>query len=260
MSLCKSAHVPVRDRAAVELRAVAPLIVLEPAPRLVGTMMLVANGERVLGVTSAELLRQLQGQAVAIVTKLDGSATVQIASWGMGRYSGIALVELAGPIAERHDVVPLQITSVHASVNTHSAPSAIVIATMEAGGTYGRLVIDVDVDADTGAGMGDRTVFLATATDPAYAAVTADGAPVFAWLLADPALGRKSEVVAFALASPYRAQLVKPRELPVLAELVALDDLGRALLVAPPAPADDRPALVTGEIIESAPPVEPSAK
>jgi hypothetical protein len=45
----------------------------------------------------------------------------------------------------------------------------------------------------------------------------------------DPVLGRKSEVLVVALASPYRQKAFKPRELPAIAELCGLDDLGRAL-------------------------------
>ena len=46
---------------------------------------------------------------------------------------------------------------------------------------------------------------------------------------ADAVLGRKSEVLCVALASPYRAQTFRPRKLAALAELFGLDDLGRAL-------------------------------
>jgi hypothetical protein len=42
-------------------------------------------------------------------------------------------------------------------------------------------------------------------------------------------LGRPSEVLVVALASPYRTKTFKPRELPALAELFGLDDIGRAL-------------------------------
>jgi hypothetical protein len=42
-------------------------------------------------------------------------------------------------------------------------------------------------------------------------------------------LGRQSEVIVVALGVPYRSKLYKPRELPALAELFGLEDLGRAL-------------------------------
>jgi hypothetical protein len=228
---------------------VAPLLTVARVPRLVGTVTVVANGERVIGVTSAEVVRQLATTPLQIATKLDGSATLAIAACDVGRYTGIALVELAGKIPDGHDVVPLPIGAVHATANTHGAPSALVTIRLE-DGSYRRMVIDVDVDADDGGGMSDHVMYLASPTDPAHVGVAVEGAPAFAWLPQDPALGRKREVVVFALAYPYGGQRGKPRALPVLAELVPLDDLGRALMVTAPEPADDRPALVTGEIVE----------
>jgi len=239
-------HVPTRDRAAAEIRAVAPLITCEPTPRLVGTVTVVANGDRVIGVTSAELLRPLQGTPLQLVTRLDGTATVPITSYGMGRYMGLAIVELEDTIPDGHDVVPLPISAVHATVNTHGAPSVLVLITFE-DGAYRRKVIDIDVDADD-VGQSDHVVYLAIPIDPAHAGLAVEGAPAFGWLPPDPVLRRPSEVVVFAIAYPHRARHAKPHGLPVFAELVGLDDLGRALLVAAPTPADDRPKIVTGEI------------
>ncbi len=42
-------------------------------------------------------------------------------------------------------------------------------------------------------------------------------------------LGRGSELLVVALGCTYRQKTFKPRELAALAELVGLDDLGRAL-------------------------------
>ena len=42
-------------------------------------------------------------------------------------------------------------------------------------------------------------------------------------------LGRPSEIVVVALGCTYRQKTFKPRALAALAELVGLDDLGRAL-------------------------------
>ncbi|MEO8701690.1 MAG: hypothetical protein ABI867_16710, partial [Kofleriaceae bacterium] len=224
---------PGRDRHASELRAVAPLIVAGAAPQLVGTVMLVANGPRVVGVTSAELLRPLHGAQLAIVTKLDGSTSVPVTSWGMGRYSGIGLVELGEQtLPVDHDITPLSIGDINASVNVHGAPAAIVAMIATAAG-YERVFVPVHVDVDDGAGMTDHLVYLASPDEPEHAAVAVEGSPVFAWLPPDPALGRLGETVAFALAYPYRAQVARPRDTAVIAELAGLEDLGRALMIAP---------------------------
>lgn len=214
-----------RDPNAAELRAVAPIVSLGGSPELLGALALVSNGTRTVGVTSSELMRGLQGRAVGIATKLDGSATVQIATWGFGRYSGAALVELAGPIPVGHDVVPLPIASVHATVNVHGAPSAIVVVTREAG-RLGRLLVPVAVTVeDSMGGMGDAT-HLASPLDASAFDLLAEGSPAFAWLPPEPALHRDREVVMFALAYPYRGGR---RDSAI--ELVGLEDLGRALLV-----------------------------
>ena len=55
-----------RDTSAVELRAVAPLVVLGgKTPQLVGPCTLVTNGSQVIAFSSAELLRQA-GEPLAI--------------------------------------------------------------------------------------------------------------------------------------------------------------------------------------------------
>jgi hypothetical protein len=227
---------------------VAPLLALGGgAPKLIGPITLVINEGHVVGVTSAELLRPLVGTQLAIGTKLDGSAHTLIASWGMGRYSGVGLVELDGELPTNHDVVPLPIASVNASINIHGAPAALATIVASAGG-YERLMVAVHVDADDAGGMSDHAIHLASPLDAAFATIAVEGAPLFAWLPADPALGRRSEVVVFALAYPYRARIAKPRETPVIAELVGLDDLGRALISVPEP--EERPELgeVAGEI------------
>jgi hypothetical protein len=239
-----------RDPKAPELRAVAPLVTLGKPSQLVAPVTLVANGSRVIGVTSAELLRPLQGTPIGIATKLDGSSTVQVATWTLGRYSGSALVELAGPIPADHDVVPLPIGSVHATVNVHGAPGALVTMVANGGG-FARDVVPVYVDADDAGGMSDHAVHLVSPLEPQATTRAIDGAPVYAWLPPEPALRRKGEVVLFALAYPYRAQIAKPREQPVLAELVGLEDLGRALLQANEHDAVTELRAVTGEIVDA---------
>lgn len=219
-----------RDQSSAELRAVAPIVVAADR-RLVGTVTLVASGDQVIGVTSAELLRPLQATSLAVVTKLDGSAATPVSAWFMGRYTGVALVELATELPTGHDVVPLAIGAIHASVDVHGAPAALVaIAAAAAGAGFTRRLIPVHVDRDDGGGMSDQIAYLASPIDPADAELAVEGCAAFAWLPAEPALGRASEVVAFAVAYPYRAQIARPRETPVIAELIGLEDLGRALL------------------------------
>jgi hypothetical protein len=231
-----------RDPNSTELSALAPLLVLADAPKLVGSITLVSNGARVIGVTSAEILRRHQGQRLGVASRLDGSAIVEITTWGIGRYAGLALVELPASLPAG-GVAPLAITSVHASVDVHHAPSAVVkIVAGERG--YVRSLIPVHADRYDGGGM-DRAAFLASPIEPGDGEV--EGAPVFAWLPPEPALGRRGEVVLFAIAYPYRGHAA-PRDLPVIGELLGLDDLGRALIGA--SEPDDRPELetVAGEI------------
>jgi len=87
----------------------------------------------------------------------------------------------------------------------------------------------VHVDAFDGGGMIDDIVRLATPDDASDGDVPIDGATLFSWMPADPVLGRTSEVVAMALGLAYRNKIFKPRENPAIAELVGLEDLGRAL-------------------------------
>jgi len=77
-----------------------------------------------------------------------------------------------------------------------------------------------------------------------------DGAGLFAWFPPNPALGRAGEVLALGLAQAYRG-FAKPRQHPVIAEIVGLDDLGRALLVAHKSE-EREPELrqVAGEIVD----------
>jgi hypothetical protein len=244
--------VTVRDPAARELAAVAPIITLGTPPQLVGSALVVANGERTMAVTSAEVLRPFQGQPIAIATKLDGSAHVQVVTWGMGRYSGIALVELSSVVLPGHDVVPLDIGHLCASVDTRGSPAAVV--TIESTPTgLARRMIAVHVDADDGGGMSDQKMHLASPVEAADAARNVEGSPVFAWFPPDSVLGRPSEVLAVGVAYPYRVRTSQPRGVPVLAEVIGLEDLGRALLaLAEPQQEDDRPELaqVAGEIAD----------
>jgi hypothetical protein len=210
-----------------ELRAVAPLVVLGKTLELVGPCTLISNGRKVVAFSSAELLRAA-GEPLAIALSLDGKRTVKIASWALARSHGLGIVELAEPVPPSGEIQPLDIGAVCAAVETRGAPAALVTVSATEHG-FSRQVIPVHVDACDGGGMSDALVHLATPQDASDAGAKIDGAPLIAWMPADPVLGRGSEVVAVALAVPYRAGTYKPRELVALAELVSLDDLGRVL-------------------------------
>ncbi|MBV8756063.1 MAG: hypothetical protein JO257_02235 [Deltaproteobacteria bacterium] len=213
--------------AAGELRSVAPLVVIGSPHQLVGPCTLVTNGARTVAFSSAELLRQA-GEPLGIAVTNDGSKVVRVASWMMGRLPGIGIIELAEPLPRGIDIVPLQLGAVMATVDTRGMPAGIVTVAPH-GSAFERRVIPVHVDMLDGNGMSDEITRLATPDDAADNGASIDGAALFAWFAADPVLGRESEVVAVALAIPYRAQLYKPRANPPVAELIGLEDLGRAL-------------------------------
>lgn len=214
-----------------EVRAIAPLIVTSPQLALVGPCTLVTNGTQTIAFSSAELLRQA-GEPLAIALTLDCSKTIPVASWSMGRTPHMGIIELgaAFPREGAHDVSPLDLGSVCATVDTRGAPSALVTVEPAAGGKgVSRRVIPVHVDALDGGGMSDELTRLASPDRAADVDARIDGAALVSWMPADPVLGRKSEVLVVALAAAYRSKTFKPRDLPPLAELFGLDDLGRAL-------------------------------
>jgi len=145
---------------------------------------------------------------------------------------------------------PSPIGAVWATVDTRNAPSALAVFSSTTA-PFVRDVIPVHVDnVDTGGGMSDDILTrLASPIDAKDVGRSIDGAMLFTWFPPDPVLGRKSEVLAVAMAYPYIHQTFKPRANPALAELIGLDDLGRALISAS-TPAPSRPELheVTGEI------------
>jgi hypothetical protein len=249
---CHADSVPGRDRDSEELRAVAPLVaVVGDSQQLVGPITLVKNAGKTLGITSAEILRAHQGAQFRVLTELDGSKHVDVTNIGMGRYAGIALVELARAIPDDADVKPLGLGGVNATTDTRGAPAGILSINPIAGGRFERMLIPVYVDNDDGGGMLDRATRIVSPMESAHAELDIEGAPLFAWFPPNPALGRPGEVLAVGIAYPYRAQTAKPRDLPVLAQLVGLDDLGRALIAADAH--EQRPELkqvVSGEIEE----------
>ncbi|HEY0991428.1 MAG TPA: hypothetical protein VGD80_30450 [Kofleriaceae bacterium] len=213
------------DRDAREVRSVAPLLV---GGQLIGPVTLVRNGDKTIGATDAELLRPHVGAQLSVATMLDGSAAVPVGNWGLSRIAGLGLIELANPIESGLDVRPLDLGAVCASVDTRGAP-AVLVGIVRDGTGYARSWIPVVVDSDDSAGMSDTAIRLASPLEDAHVGLAVEGASLFAWFPANPALGRASEVLVLGLAQAYRG-FSKPRERPVIAELVGLDDLGRALI------------------------------
>jgi hypothetical protein len=217
----------VTREAAGELRSVAPLVVVGSQIELVGPCTVVTNGSHTVALSSAELLRQA-GEPLAIAIAMNGTRVVRIARWTMGRVPGVGIIELAEPFPRDAEIVPLELAGISATVDTRGAPSALVTVAWD-GKLFSRRVVPVHVDAFDGGGMIDDIVRLATPDDAADGEAPIDGAPLFSWMPADPVLGRKSEVVAVALGLAYRNKIFKPRANPAIADLVGLEDVGRAL-------------------------------
>lgn len=203
----------------------APLLV---EGTLVGPVTLVHNGARTIGAADVEQLRPYVGAKLSVATMLDGSAIVPVGNWGLGRSMGLGLVELVAPIAPGCDVVPVELGTVCGTVDTRGTPAALVGIVRDGSG-FARTWIPVEIDGDDGGGMGDAATRIASPLEDAHVGAVVDGAALFAWFPANPALGRASEVLVLGLAQPYRG-FAKPRERPVVAEIVGLDDLGRALI------------------------------
>lgn len=213
------------DRDAPALKAVAP-IVCDGA--LVAPCTFVTSGTRTVGIASGERLRTAANKSLT-------ANGVPIATWKQG-WGGFAIVEPSGPIEGA-----LDIGMVSASLDTRGAPAVLVGFAPD----LARTIVQVDVDAIDSNGMSDSSLRLASpreATD-----FDADGAALFAWFPAEPALGRKAEVVLVAMGITYRQGAFKPREQPPLAELIGLTELGRALAFSAPEP-ESRDKAITGEI------------
>lgn len=218
-----------------ELRAIAPLIVTGPAgtpPQLVGPCTLVTNGTQTIAFSSSELLRHA-GEPLAIALTLDCTKTLPVTAWAMSRSPHMGIIELGTTFPLKDgalDVEPLAIASVYATVETRGAPSALVTFQELAPGKLSRRIIPVQVDAIDGGGMSDDVITrLASPTETLDIDAECDGAALIAWMPADPVLGRRQETVLVALGVTYRQQTFKPRDLPPIAELHGLEDLGRAL-------------------------------
>jgi hypothetical protein len=224
---------------------VAPLLV---DGALVGPVLLVHSGGRTIGAADAERLRPYVGAKLSVATMLDGSALVAVGHWGLGRSAALALLDLTAPIEPGRDVQPVELGTLCGSVDTRGTPAALVGIARDGSG-FARTWIPVEIDGDDGGGMSDAMTRIASPLDDAHVGAAVDGAVLFAWFAANPALGRANEVLVLGLAQPYRG-FAKPRERPVLAEIGGLDDLGRALIAAHPSE-EREPALrqVAGEIV-----------
>lgn len=216
---------------ATELRAVAALVVLgDGAPQLVGACTLVTNGTKTVAFSSAELLR-LAGEPLAIALTFDCKTTIPVSAWTMSRAPSMGIIDLGTqvPLGGKHDVTPVGIHSVCATVDTRGAPSALVGVQATPSG-WSRRIVPVHVDAVDGGGMSDDIITRLASPDAALDIdAEIEGASLFSWMPADPVLGRPPETVLVALACKYNHRTFKPRELPAIAELFGLEDLGRAL-------------------------------
>jgi len=227
---CQPHLVGTREDAS-ELRGVAALVVLgEGAPQLVGACTLVTNGSKTVAFSSAELLR-LAGEPLAIALTFDCKTTIPVPAWTMSRAPAMGIIDLGTqvPLDGKLDVQPVGIHSVCATVDTRGAPSALIGVQATPSG-WSRRIIPVHVDAVDGGGMSDDIITRLASPDAALDIDAAiEGASLLSWMPADPVLGRPPETVLVALACKYTHQTFKPRDLPALAELFGLEDLGRAL-------------------------------
>lgn len=232
---CQSPRVGQDTReSASELRAVAALVVLGPgAPQLVGACTLVTNGKQTIAFSSAELLRDA-GEPLAIALTFDAKQTIPVNAWTMSRAPQMGIIELGTAFPFDHkqlDVQPVAISAVCATVDTRGAPSALVgVEAGEGNVVWSRRFVPVHVDNYDGGGMSDD-VLTRVASPDATLDIDAEveGAALISWMPADPVLGRPPETVLVALACKTSERSFKPRELPPIAELSGLVDLGRAL-------------------------------
>jgi hypothetical protein len=240
---CQSESVPASAREARELRAVAPLFA---DGNWVGAVTIVQNGDKTIAATDAEVLRPYVGKKLTIATQLDGSSPIAIANWGLSRHAGLGLLDLATPVPSGRDVIALDLGAVCASVDARGS-SAALVGIVRNGERFARSWIPVQLDLDDG-GMSDVPSRIVSPLDDEHVGAKVAGAALFAWFPPNPALGRASEVLVLGVAQAYRG-FAKPRDRPVIAEIIGLDDLGRALLVATKV-AEREPELlqVAGEI------------
>ena len=233
--------------ATAELRCVAPLVVLGPEGRqLLGPCLLITNGMQTIAVASSEVLRTAR-EPLAILTRLDGSTHLLVKAWQLARHSAIGIIELGEGVQFSPEIHPLHLSLLSAAVETRGAPSALITIRPEGSG-FVREVIGVRIEVDDGVGMSDELVRLVSPLDAVESGTLVDGSPLFAWMPPDPLLGRTSEVIAVAIGVVARARTA-PATSNAIAELVGLEDAGRALPwgETTPAPSNDL-GQVAGEI------------
>lgn len=232
--------------AAPQLRCVAPLVaVADGKQRLIGPCVLVTSGAHTIALASAEALRKA-GEPLAIATRLDGSATLPVKAWHLGRHPAIGVIDLGDSSRFTPEVEPLALGSLSATVDTRGAPAALIGVRVDAG-LFARIAVGVQVVVDDGGGMSDHANRLAVPQERLPDGALLDGAPLFAWMPADPVLGRSSEIVALALGVAPRSQTFGSYA--PIAELVGLEDAAIALPWSEqPPPGNDGPVQVAGEI------------
>src|SRR6185503_17395278 len=94
-----------------EVRCVAPLVTLGDKPTFVGPCTSIANDERAIAFSSAELLRSA-AEPLVIYTRLDGSSSIPVKSWQMGLRGGMGIIEIPPGTGFSTDVHPLHLSNV----------------------------------------------------------------------------------------------------------------------------------------------------
>jgi hypothetical protein len=166
----------------------------------------------------------------------------------------MGIIEL-GEVAIAGEVAPLPLAAACATIETRGAPAALVaIEAASSGRGFARRVVPVHVDAVEAGPLSDDVIaHLVSPDDARDVKAPIEGAGLFAWLPPDPVLRRPSEIVVVALAITYRRGAFKPRELPPLAELVGLDDLGNVLELNAISEGSNQLSQIAGEIRDNNP-------
>lgn len=222
----------------------APLVLrTDTGAKLLAPCILVTNGARTIALASAEVLRKA-GEEIAIATRLDGSTLLPIKAWHLGRHPAIGVIDL-GDAAFTDEVRPIELTVILASGDARGAPAALIGLRLDAG-VFARIAVGVHIVRDDGGGMSDVITRHAVTQERLPDGVILDGSSLFAWMPADPVLGRASEVVAIALGVVPRTQVFGAYA-PVC-ELVGLEDAAIALPWLEQPQVQEAPSQVAGEI------------
>src|SRR5258706_154337 len=111
------------------------------------------RGAGAAGPADAEQLRPYVGAKLAVASMLDGSAIVPVGHWGLGRSTGLGLVDLVAPIEPGRDVVPVELGTVCGTVDTRGTPAALIGIARDGSG-FVRTWIPVEIDGDDSGGRG----------------------------------------------------------------------------------------------------------